>query len=79
MFLGNIVYPYEYLMTWKNSMKHYQRELLCPLNIDGNTDADSAQTKRVCKDFEVKNLGELLVQSDTILLTDVFNNFPNMF
>ena len=66
-------------MTWKNSMKHYQRELLCRLNIDGNRDADCAQTKRDCKDFEVKNLGELLVQSDTILLTDVFNNFPNMF
>ena len=49
-------------MTGKNSMKHYQRELLCRLNIDGNTDADFAQTKRVCKDFEVKNLGEFLVQ-----------------
>ena len=57
---------------------HYQRELLCHLNIDDNADADCALTKRVCKDFEVKNLVELQVQSDTVLLTDVFNNFPNM-
>ena len=42
------------------------------------TDADYAQKKRVCKDFETKNLGEyqnLYVQSDTLLLVDVFKNF----
>ena len=38
-------------------------------------------TKRVCKDFEIKNLGgyhDLYVQSDTLLLADVFENFSNM-
>ena len=33
---------------------------------------------RVCKDFETKNLGEyydLYVQSNTLLLADVFENF----
>ena len=42
------------------------------------TDADYAHAKRVCKDFEIKNLGEyhdLYVQSDTLLLADVFENF----
>ena len=42
-----------------------------------NTDA-----KRACKDFEIKTLGEqqdLYVQSNTLLLTDVFNNFRNMY
>ena len=37
--------------------------------------------KRVCKDFETKNLGGyniLYVQNYTLLLADVFNNFWNM-
>ena len=45
------------------------------------TDANYADTKSVCKDFEIKNLEEyhdLYVQSDTSLLTDVFENFRNM-
>ena len=44
-------------------------------------DADYAHVKRVCKDFEIKNLGEyydLNIQSDTLLLADVFENFRNM-
>ena len=51
------------------------------LNMEGVTDADYAQAKRVCKDFETKNLGEyheLYVQSDTLLLIDVFENSRNM-
>ena len=45
------------------------------------TDAEYAHGKRVCKDFEIKNLGEyhdLFVQSDTLLLADVFENFRSM-
>ena len=37
--------------------------------------------KRVCKDFEIKKLGEyhdLYAQSDTLLLADVFEDFQNM-
>ena len=48
------------------------------LNVEDITDADYAHAKRVCKDFEIKKLGEyhdLYVQSDTLLLADVFDNF----
>ena len=45
------------------------------------TDADYAHPKRVCKYFEIKNLGEyhdVYVQSEILLLADVFDNFRNM-
>ena len=45
------------------------------------TNADCTHPKRVSKDFEINNLGEYLdlyVQSDTLLLADVFENFRNM-
>ena len=45
------------------------------------TDADYAHARRVCKDFEIKNLGEfhdLYVQSNTLSSADVFENFRNM-
>ena len=38
-------------------------------------------SKRVCKDFEIKNFGEyhdLYLKSDTLILTGVFENFRQM-
>ena len=51
------------------------------LNMEDVTDADYALAKRVCKDFEIKNVGknhDLCVQSNTLLSADVFENFRNM-
>ena len=51
------------------------------LNMEDNIDVDYAHAKRFCKDFEVKDLGEyhdLYVQSDTLLLADIFQKFRNM-
>ena len=42
---------------------------------------DYTHTERVCKDFEIKHLGEyhnLYVQRDTLLLADVFENSQKM-
>ena len=48
------------------------------LNMEDITDADYTHTKRVSKDFEIKNLGkyhDLYVQNDTLFLADVPENF----
>ena len=45
------------------------------------TDIDYVHAERVSKDFETKYLGQnhgLHVQSDTLLLADVFENFRNI-
>ena len=39
-------------------------------------------TKRVCKDFKAKNFREyhdLYLESDILLLVDIFENFRNMY
>ena len=51
------------------------KEFYSNLNIKDITDADYTHGKRVCKDFEIKSLGEyhdLYLKSDTLLLADVF-------
>ena len=51
------------------------------LNVVDFIDADYTFAKRVCKDFEIKNLGEhydLYFQSKTLLLEEIFGNFWNM-
>ena len=50
------------------------------LNMNDISDEDYADA-RVCKDFEIKNLGEchdLHVQSNKLFLADVFENVRNM-
>ena len=48
------------------------------LNMEYITDADHKHAEKVWKDFKIKNLVEyhdLYVQSDALLLADVFENF----
>ena len=50
----------------------------CGIKYNG---ANYVHVKRASKDFEIKNLGEyrdLYIQSNTLLLADVFENFINM-
>ena len=78
------VYPYEHMDDWEKfneTLLPEKEYFYSHLNMEDITDADYMHAKRVCKDFETKNLGhyhDLYVQSDTLLLTDVFQNFRNM-
>ena len=57
-----------YKITWK---KRFSQSL----NIKDITDSDDVHAKKLCKYFEISNLREyndLYVQSDTLLLSDVF-------
>ena len=48
------------------------------LNLESITDEDYEHDQKVWNVFEIKNLGEyhdLYVQSDTLLLADVYENF----
>ena len=66
---------------WEKLMKHRQlpenEEFYSNLNMEDIADADYINAKKVCKDFETRNLSEyhdLYFKSDTLLLADVFEN-----
>ena len=71
------VYPYEYKYDrekFNETSLPEKEEFYSHLNMEDITDAYYVHAKRVCKDFEIKQLGEyhdLFVQSDALLLADV--------
>ena len=77
------------MSTWiigKDLMKHHDKadkELFYSnLNMKNIDDIDYRHGNNMFKNFELKNLGEyhdLHVQSDTLLLAHVFENFRNMY
>ena len=78
------VYPYEYMdnrqRTDETSLPD-KESFYSSLNMENIDDIDYRHDNNVFKKFKLKNLGEyhdLYVQSDTILLADVFENFRNM-
>ena len=77
-------YPYEYMGDWEkfNETSLVEKEdFYIHLNMEDIIDSDKTDTKSVCKELEIKNLEEyhdLYVQSDTLLLVDVFENFRNI-
>ena len=55
------VYPYEYMDDWEkfNETKLPEKEeFYSNLHMEDITDADHIHAKRVCKDFQINNLGE---------------------
>ena len=81
LFLRKGVYPYEYMDSWERFKEESlpdKESFYSELNKEGITDEDYAHAQKVWDTFNIKNLGEyhdLYVQSDTLLLADVFENF----
>ena len=78
------VYPYEYMHSWnrfnEKSLPDKKYFYSC-LNKRNIIDIDYTHATRVFKAFKMNNLGDyhdLYVQSDTLLLADIFENFRDM-
>ena len=78
------VYPYEYMDTcerFSESSLPSKEDFYSILNMEDIIDIDYRHANNVFKRFKLENVGDyhdLYVQSDTLLLTDVFNNFRDM-
>ena len=74
------VYPYEYMDSWKKfdeSELPPKEAFYSNINLEDISDEDYALAQKVWDVFEIKNLVEyhdLYVQSDTLLLADVYEN-----
>ena len=83
------VYPYEYMDSWEKFNENTlppKKDFYNNLNLEDISDENYTHAQKVWNIFEIKNLGEhhdLYVRSDTLLLSDVFENFrdicPNMY
>ena len=81
LLLRKRVYPYVYMDSWKRfdeTSLPDKKNFYSSLNMEDITDFDHRHAKRVFKSLNNKNLGDyhdLYVQSDTLLLAYVFENF----
>ena len=77
------VYPYENMDNWERfneTSLPNKKSFYSNLNMENIDDIDYRHGNNVFKRFKLKNLGEyhdLYVQSDTLLLAEVFENFRN--
>ena len=84
MLLRKGVYPYECIASWGtcNETSLPDKETFySSLNMEDITDVDHKHAKRVFKNLNNENLGDyhdLYIQSDTLLLADIFENSRNM-
>ena len=75
------VYPYEYMDSWEKfneTSLPSKEDFYSNLNMENIDDIDYRHGNNVFKRFELENLGDyhdLYVQSDTLLLADMFENF----
>ena len=78
------VYPYEYMDSWERFEETQlppKERFFSTLNDCAITDADYEHAQLVWEKFGIKNLGEyhdLYVETDVLLLADVFENFRTL-
>ena len=81
MLLRKGVYPYEYIDEWDKYNEKVlpgKESFYSNLTLENISEIDYAHATNVFKKFNINNLGEyhdLYVRSDTLLLTDIFENF----
>ena len=82
--LRNRVYPYEYADIWEKFSEislPSKKDFYSNLDMEDISNIDYRHANNVFKVFKLENLGDyhdLYVQSETLLLADVFNNFRDM-
>ena len=75
------VHPYEYMDSWgrfNETNLLNKKPFYSELNLEDITNKDYVHAQKVFEEFKLKNLDDyhdLYVQSDTLLLADVFENF----
>ena len=83
MLLRKGVYPYEYMDSWEKfdeTSLPDKEAFYSILNMEDITDVDYRHAKRLYKEFSNKSLRyyyDFHLQSDTLILADVFENFRN--
>ena len=83
MLLARGVFPYEDMDNWEKfdeTTLPPKEDFYSELSLEGISHEDYAHAQQVWSVFEIRNRGEyhdLYVQSDTLLLADVFENFRN--
>ena len=76
-------YPYKYMDIWKRfdeTSLPDKKVFYSELHLEDITEKDYAHAQKVFEEFNSKNLGDyhdLYVQSNILLLADVFENFRN--
>ena len=83
LLLRTVVYPYEYMDNWERLYETSlpdKKAFYSELYLEDIIDKDYTHAQKVFKELKLKNLGnyhDLYVQSDTLLIADVFENFRN--
>ena len=78
------VSAYEYMDDWdrfNDEKLQNKSDFYSSLNMEDITEIDYRHAEKVFNKFNIKKLGEyhdLYIQSDTILLADVFESFRNL-